>query len=180
MAGRWCGWVVGAAIGLPGMLAGASAAGLDGCYVGALPCGSEARMAHLVARCLADPAACGSLGGQRPAVVEPGRHSSPARPLPADAAPPRRMAGQARRTGDSLPAGDAAEAARAARTIDRLARALPIEPWLHDLEDRLPPDPLAVERALGLRRPVGAATDLRDGVPDVERLLHALAPGRGN
>ncbi len=174
--------MVGAAIGLPGMLAGASAAGLDGCYVGALPCGSEARMAHLVARCLADPAACGSLGGQRPAVVEPGRHSSPARPLPADAAPPRRMARQARSTGDALPAGDAAEAARAARaarTIHRLARALPIEPWLHDLEDRLPSDPLAVERALGLRRPVGATTDLRDGVPDVKRLLHALAPRPG-
>src|SRR5690349_4039360 len=79
-----------------GMLSAPASAApeLEGCYVGALPCGTPARMSGLVAQCLAKPALCGTLGG------------SPLVPAGSVAnAPPARIATAPRNTGRGIAGG---------------------------------------------------------------------------
>jgi hypothetical protein len=60
----------------------------------------------------------------------------------------------------------------------QLARSLPLDPATRDMRDRLPPNVAAVEHALGLRPPLGPATDLRGEVPTPRQIVDALAPNR--
>jgi hypothetical protein len=57
---------------------------------------------------------------------------------------------------------------------ERLSRSLPLAPATRDAQDRLPPDPGMVERQLGLRQPVGPATDLRGHVPSTQEIVNGL------
>jgi hypothetical protein len=95
----------------------------------------------------------------RPPSYSPPSHSPPAySPPPAYAPAPPSMA---------TPLGTDPEA-------ERLSRSLPLAPATRDAQDRLPPDPGMVERQLGLRQPVGPATDLRGHVPSTQEIVNGL------
>jgi hypothetical protein len=47
---------------------------------------------------------------------------------------------------------------------------------LRDLKDKLPPDPKAVIRQLGLRDEPARRLDIRDRTPSVEEIVQALRP----
>lgn len=148
----------------------AGASELEGCFIGALPCGTPAHLAGLVTRCLADPTACGTLERDTTAPrVRPGRGGSGrTSPVPRGHGP--------HLAGTRLPAvPEAAPAPQVARRVEAVVRALPVAASLLALEDRLPADVAAVEHALGLRRPVGTVVDLCGAVPSVAALLGALA-----
>ena len=59
---------------------------------------------------------------------------------------------------------------------ERLAQTLPLDPQTRELRDQMPPDPLGIERRLGLREPRGPATDLRGRTPSPREIVDALAP----
>jgi hypothetical protein len=57
----------------------------------------------------------------------------------------------------------------------RLADSLPLDATTRDLRNRLPADPHAVERKLGLREPHGTRVDMRGRTPTPKEIVDALA-----
>ena len=89
------------------------------------------------------------------------------------APPPRPPAVQA--PPPAVPAAPAASTGHDAGA-ERIARGLPLDPAVRDLQNQLPANVPAVERTLGLHPPTGRATDMRGRLPSPREIVDALAP----